>query len=186
MMNNLNFKLGLVCVAFALVTALAWIPYDVETSYFEISRRQYSIGDALAPTLAAAFILIGGGLLLTFERRTESGGGLSLANVRYVLVFLIIVAIAFSLMRWSGPAMVAIANGFGSEDLSYRLLRDTPFWKHIGYVAGGGFLIVALISLVQGQLRWRSVVVALVAILAMIGLYDLPFDDLLLPPNGDV
>ena len=58
-------KLGVFFVAFAVLLVFIWVPLDVDTGYIETVRRQVSIGDALAPTIAGAFLLIGGlGLLL--------------------------------------------------------------------------------------------------------------------------
>ena len=85
-------------------------------------------------------------------------------------------------MRWLGPLAVEL---FGAEG-SYRALRDTAPWKHLGFVAGGTLLVAGLMALVEGRLTMRGVVIGLLATFALILLYDLPFDDLLLPPNGDV
>ena len=86
-------------------------------------------------------------------------------------------------MRWTGPAAVAL---FGPEGVGYRALRDTVPWKLIGFLCGGTVMILGPIVLVERRLRWQAVAVAVVATVAMIVIYDLPFDDLLLPPNGDV
>ena len=47
-------------------------------------------------------------------------------------------------------------------------------------------MIGGMISLVEGRFRGRTLVAAILAVVAMIVIYDVPFDDLLLPPNGDV
>ncbi len=46
-------------------------------------------------------------------------------------------------------------------------------------------MVFGLISLVEHRLSWRRAGAALLAVAALIVVYDLPFDDLLLPPNGD-
>ena len=56
---------------------------------------------------------------------------------------------------------------------------------------GGGFLVLSMVAFVEGRVSLRALVVAalVVAALAVIGiilLYDVPFEDVLLPPNGDV
>lgn len=185
-MPRTNLVIGLTFVIAALLLAFVWIPIDVETAYFEKERRQIVIGDSLAPTLAASFILFGGLLILIFERNKQSEGSLDLANLRFAASLLAIVFVSFSLMRWSGPALIWFVNLFASEELTYRLLRDTIPWKYVGFFLGGGFLIAALISLVAGKITWRALIIAILAIIAMILIYDVPFEDLLLPPNGDV
>ena len=97
-------------------------------------------------------------------------------------LLLVCLLASFANMRWAGPMAVALfADGSG-----YRALRDTAPWKLIGFITGGTFLVVSLMTLVDGRPTWRGVLIGLAAVLAMIAIYDLPFDDLLLPPNGDV
>jgi len=38
----------------------------------------------------------------------------------------------------------------------------------------------------EGRLRWRILIISLLAVLILMLIYDLPFKNLLLPPNGDV
>ena len=47
-------------------------------------------------------------------------------------------------------------------------------------------VFAGLMALVDGRVSWTGVVTGLLAALVLVALYDLPFDDLLLPPNGDV
>ena len=65
--NAANLVLGLSAVAVAPVIALVWVPLDSASGLIEKVRRQFTIGDALAPTLAAGFILLGGVLVAFFE-----------------------------------------------------------------------------------------------------------------------
>jgi hypothetical protein len=69
---------------------------------------------------------------------------------------------------------------------SYRDLRDTLPWKYIGFLLGSTGLITTCIAAIETRFSWRALLIALVATTALMALYDLPFDDLLLPPNGDV
>jgi len=46
--------------------------------------------------------------------------------------------------------------------------------------------VTGLIGLVEGRITMRGVVIGLGSAIVFIIIYDLPFDDLLLPPNGDV
>ncbi|MDF0600248.1 hypothetical protein P1J78_05860 [Psychromarinibacter sp. C21-152] len=176
--------LALVCIALALLAVFAWIPADTGTGIVVRARRQVTIGDALAPTIAAGFILVGA--LMTLFGRQVDGGGLSGRNLAFLGLLLAVFAVSFALMRWTGPVVVALTNMATEQELSYRTLRDTVPWKYLGFVLGGALLIAALTAAVEGRIRIRTIVVALVAVVVLAAIYDLPFDDLLLPPNGDV
>lgn len=175
-----NLILGLAVLLVALVIAFVWVPMDTATGLIETVRRRTTIGDALAPTIAAAFLGFGGLLVLIFER-PENARRLTLRNLHFLGVLLSILALSFLLMRWLGPVLV----GLFTED-GYRPLRDTAPLKYIGFLTGGAGMIAAMISLVEGRISLRSVLIGLIAAIALIVVYDLPFDDLLLPPNGDV
>ena len=83
-------------------------------------------------------------------------------------------------MRWAGPIS---AHLFGED---YRSLRDTVPWKYIGYFSGGILMIFGLISMMEGRMRWRTLIISILAVVFLIIVYDLPFENLLLPPNGDL
>ena len=172
--------LGLGVMAIALLIALVWVPMDSASGLIEKVRRQVTIGDGLAPTLAAGFLLLGGALVVLFEPK-DSATSLSNGNLLFVVSLLVILGVCFGVMRWAGPALGALL----AED-GYRPLRDAAPWKYIGFLSGGILLIAGLIGFVEGRLSRRGVLIGLGASLALIVLYDLPFDDLLLPPNGDV
>lgn len=89
-------------------------------------------------------------------------------------------------MRFAGPFMVEIANLFRTEPVEYRLLRATAGWKHIGFVLGGVTMISGIIAIVEHGFSRRGLLVGFLAVVLMIVVFDLPFEDLLLPPNGDV
>lgn len=183
---NSNLLLGLGCLAFALFLALVWIPLDVETGLVEKVRRRHVIGDALAPTLAAVFIALAGLGLLLFERRAQAQPVIPAASLRFLAAVILLTVIGFAIMRYAGPLAVELAQPFAGADLEYRLLRDTAPWKYIGFLLGGTFLVASLVTLVETRLSWRAVLIGVLACLAIIATFDLPFDDLLLPPNGDV
>lgn len=178
--DRANVLLGLLACALALTVALIWVPMDTSTGLIEKVRRQVTIGDGLAPTLAAGFVLLGGLLVLLFEP-AENARRLSRKNLLFLCKFLVIVFAAFMIMRWAGP----VFGAFVFED-GYRPLRDTAPWKYIGFILGGTVLIAGLIGLVEGRISFGGVLLGLLAALVLIAVYDLPFDDLLLPPNGDV
>ena len=69
---------------------------------------------------------------------------------------------------------------------SYRALRATPPWNYTGYLLGGTLVIAALITRINGNVRGKALLIGFIACLVIALLYDLPFDDLQLPPNGDV
>jgi cytochrome bd-type quinol oxidase subunit 2 len=175
-----NLVLGIVFVAAALLIALVWVPLDSATGLIEKVRRQVTIGDALAPTLAAGFLLFGGVIVAFFES-AKSARTLTLSNIVFVLSLVTLIGVSFGWMRWVGPAIAALVTDDG-----YRPRRDMIPWKFIGFGLGGVCLIAGLIALVERRLSWRGLVVGLVATAVLIAVYDLPFDDLLLPPNGDV
>lgn len=183
--KHTNRILGLGCIAVALLVMLVWIPLDVETGLIEKVRRQVTIGDSLAPMLGTMVIGLGG-VILVFQRPETIPSGVSLANLGFMAALLGLFAISFAVMRWGGPLAVQIAGFLTGEDLSYRMLRATAPWKFIGFLVGSSALIALFIASIEGRFSLRAVLIGLIASCALIALYDLPFDDLLLPPNGDV
>lgn len=180
-MRNLSASraLGLCCIAFALILALLWIPLDTDSGLVERSRGRYVVGDSLAPTLAAAFILVSG-LLLLLEN-SEDDPAPNRHNMFFIGAIVACGIVGILLMRWTGPGIALLAGGG-----EYRLLRDTVPWKYAGFVFGGGTMIFGMIAFVEERPSWRAVWIALAAVTGIILLYDIPFDDVLLPPNGDV
>ena len=180
-------KLGVFFMLFAFLLIFLWIPLDTDTGFIEKVRRQISIGDALAPTVAAAFLMVGGlGLLLFRAPETEVEEPLDLFAMRFAGLLFAVYFLCFLVMWGVGPLVVWVANGITGDALEYRLLRDTAPWKYLGFATGGTLAVMSSISMLEGRFSWRALFTGLVAVLAMIAIYDLPFDDLLLPPNGDM
>ncbi len=177
--NRANLALGLGVAILGLMIATIWVSMDTASGLIEKVRRQVTIGDALAPTAAAMFLVVGGLLVAAFDR-DDTAYRVSVGNLAFVTSLLILLFVSLALMRWAGPLAAVFAEG------GYRPLRDTAPWKYIGFSLGGTALVAGLICFVERRLSWRAIWVALVATLALILVYDLPFDDLLLPPNGDV
>lgn len=173
-----NAVLGALALLLALLVALAWVPLDTDSGLILRVRRQVSIGDALAPVVAAAVIGLGGVLLLTAERAVPRQERLTPGNLRFLAAALGLTVLGLLVIRHAGPALL------GAEQ--YRLQRDTLPWRVLGYMLGGSLMISGLIALVEHRLTWRAVAIGVLATAALVALYDLPFDDLLLPPNGDV
>ena len=187
-----NLALGLIFTAFALLTLLVWIPNDIETGIVEKVRRRVEVGDAMFPVVVATALLVVSALLAVTSawdmRRGEAednDGRLTLANGRHLIWLIAVVAISLALMVWTGPVVVAAFNAVGADLGSYRELRDTAPYKYLGFVLGGLFLVVGLISAIEGRPGLKAAITAAGTVAALILLYDLPFDDLLLPPNGD-
>jgi hypothetical protein len=181
MFNRFNSDqwLGLFASLGAVLLIFVWVPLDVETGLVEKVRRQLTIGDALAPTVAGVVILLGG--VLCFARPNAGDPKLGADNLRWLAVLVASITLSLLVMRYVGPALVELIT-----EPSYRALRATPPWNYIGYLLGGTVLIAGLNAAINGRLRPRAVLVGFAASLIIAMLYDLPFDDLQLPPNADV
>jgi len=199
---KLNLWLGLLALLFSCVMLFVWIPLDVDTGIVEKVRRQTRLGDAFAPTISALIIGLGGVLLLLqrIKHRPDhaqsvtpshssttpskaSYRSLTQSDFVHLVAVLLIASLAIFLMRYVGPLVLGFVEG---DTAQYRLLRDTVPWKYLGFGVGGVFLVVALIAYIEKRLRPFHFLVAIIAVLLLIAFYDLPFDNLLLPPNGDV
>jgi len=181
-----NLLLGLCCVVFALVVALVWVPMDINTGIIERVRGRYSIGDALAPTVAAGFILLGGLMLLFVERTASNQVSLNRDQFKFITAMILVVVAGVVIMRYAGPGAAAVYNLFSGEPVEYRLLRATAGWRHIGFVLGGVVMITGMVTVVEHGFSKRALWTGILAVAIMIVIFDLPFEDLQLPPNGDV
>ena len=178
---NQDVALGLAAAIFGLVIVFVWAPLDSDTGLAEKIRGRWAAGDALAPTVAGAIIAAAGlAVALGGILRAPAEGGLAKANLRYLGAFLAVLIAALLTMRYAGPLAAA---ALGEE---YRLLRDGVPWKYIGFVLGGGGMIFALAALAEGGPRITRLILAFAIAGALALAYDLPFEDLLMPPNGDV
>ena len=173
--------------AFALLTLGAWIPADVESGVVETFRRRTVIGDAMAPTAAAIGMLVAAALLavsaILKPRREETA--FDAQSLTFVVRFAVVIAVGLALMSYTGPLVVDAINALGGAIGSYRELRDTVPYKYFGYLLGGAVLVGGAIGVVEQRLTGGAAIAAVLATLMLIVLYDVPFDDLLLPPNGD-
>lgn len=177
---NQDTVLGLLALVLGVVIIFWWAPLDSDTGLAEKVRGRWSVGDALAPTVAGVVIAASGLFILLGGLLRASEATLSLKNAAYLAAFLVIITAGFLIMRYAGP-MVADLMG-----VEYRPLRDERPWKYIGFILGGGGMIFGLISLAEGRIAAKRLVLALAIAAALAVVYDLPFEDLLLPPNGDV
>ena len=174
-----DFWLGLLSIMAGVLLIFIWIPADVESGLVSMVRRQLVIGDALGPTAAGCVILIGG--LLILWHADPKAKTLNRRNFLWLGVLSVVLLLSLLLMRYAGPALAALLT-----DTPYRALRSTPPWSYLGHVLGGTVLISGLAGVVTRNVSPAIVVAAFITTLAIAGFYDLPFDDLLLPPNGDV
>ena len=164
--------LGALVLAFGLFIVFVWAPLDSETGIAEKVRGRWAIGDALAPIVAGA--------LLAGALRTAAPAALGWRNLGFLAAVIGCVGASLAVMWLAGPVAAALTVG------DYRPLRDEAPWKYIGFVLGGGLMIFSLIALVERRLSLARLALALAVALALALIHDLPFEDLLLPPNGDV
>ena len=183
--------LAVAAVVSAALTLGIWIPNDIESGLVETFRRQTTIGDAMAPTMLATGIFIVAlamGLISWLRSRfgyKERQVGLDRLSIEFLFRLAAVIVLGLLLIPYCGPLSVDLINALGGEIGSYRVLRDTVPYKYIGYFLGGFVMIFGIIWLIEQRPTRSAALVSLVAVIVLIVLYDLPFDDLLLPPNGD-
>jgi len=174
----------------SLLTLFVWIPLDIETGVIETFRRRVTIGDAMAPTIMAVAILVVSvvmGILAVFQPAENSSDvkeDLDKQSFVFLARLVIVVSIGLVLMVYLGPMVVDLINTLGGEIGSYRNLRASYPYKLIGYVVGGFVLIFGIISVVENRFSMNGALVSIIAVVVITMLYEVPFDNLLLPPNG--
>jgi hypothetical protein len=182
--------LAIFFVVGSLFTLFVWIPIDIETGVIETFRRRVTIGDAMAPTVMAAAILVVSivmGILAVIRLEPSTSKvkeGLDKQSFVFLARLIVAVSVSLALMVYLGPLVVDLVNAFGGEIGSYRHLRATYPYKLISYVVGGFTLIYGIISIVENRFSANGALVSIIAVIVITILYDVPFDNLLLPPNG--
>lgn len=174
------------CLFIATMAALfIWVPLDIDTGLVERVRRRNVIGDALGPVTALILIAIAA-LALVREGRTAprfvNKGKWHLVFGFYVALF----GITLFVMRYLGPWMISAVDMFIAADLNYRNLRNIWPLKYLGYVTGGTIMLCALSHFMDQSLTRKRALLFLAITFAIALFFDLPFEDILLPPNGDV
>ncbi|MBT7955174.1 MAG: hypothetical protein HN731_08280 [Rhodospirillaceae bacterium] len=173
------------------MTLFIWIPNDIETGVIETFRRRVTIGDAMAPTMMAIGILtvsILMGVLAIVRPEPYSKGvkeGLDKHSLSFLLRLTIAIGLGLALMIHTGPLVVDLVNLLGGDLGSYRLQKATFPYKYIGYITGGFVMVFGVIRVVENRFTASAAWVSIFAVIVMTILYDVPFDNLLLPPNGN-
>lgn len=179
--SNQSVLLAVLVLVLSVLALALWLPNDTVSGYLQSRRGRTTIGDAMAPGFAFSLMALSGVLIL-IQSRHDPRQSINRHHVFFVVMLLGLFALCFSVMRFAGPAITAMFT----EPGGYRVLRDTVPWKYVGFVLGGGGLIATLVSYMDHRLSIKAVLIGLIATLALIGVFDLAFDNLLLPPNGDV
>ncbi len=177
---------ALVLAVLGLAGLVFWIPNDIDTGLIETFRRQTYIGDALIPTIAVCAIVLCSVLLFIsgLRRKTDEPpreDPLDREGLGFLLIVSLIITVSLVLMFWLGPLFVSVFE----DGSSYRAMRDTVPYKYLGFLVGGSSLMIGLISLIEGSFRPKRMAVSVAAVAFLIFIFDVPFDSLLLPPNGD-
>ena len=160
----------------ALFIIFVWVPMDTGTGLVEKVRRKYTIGDALAPTVAGVILLIGGMLLWLWPSADK---GATRQNLIWMAYLFGVFMASLMLMRYAGPVVAMLMNA------DYRPLRRPRHALH--WISCRRHNLNRRIdSLVERRLSAQNFVIGFIAALVVALIYDLPFDDLILPPNGDV
>ena len=182
-----TFGLAGIFALLSLAALGAWIPADIESGIVETHRRRTIIGDAMAPTAAAVGMLVSAVLLgcLEFLRPRAKSTALDRGAAAFVAQMGVAVCAGLVLMVHTGPLAVDAVNALGGDVGSYRQLRDTAPWKYLGYLVGGSAMVGGAVAVVERKFSKTAAATAVGTVVALTFLYDLPFDDLLLPPNGD-
>lgn len=188
-----NLAIGLFFLVFAGISLFLWIPNDIDSGVLHQVRRRIKVGDAMFPVMvmwamflvSACLVLFASIQLLGQGPLEKVTGALHKENGTYLARLLGIGIFCFVLMVGAGTWLVGLLNALGWGVGTYRQLLDTVPYKYIGFLLGGFFLVFSLISLIEGHPTKKALCIALAAVLALIATYDLPFENLLLPPNGD-
>lgn len=186
--RSIEIWIAIVCLGLSLLAVFVWVPFDSETPPIYEFRRQTYIGDAMLPMVAAAGIAICAAvhLILSWRRQhKETDAPFDTLSVIFFALFFGIIALSFLLMYWAGPLALALFGPSGEEAATYRQMRSTLPWKYIGYILGGFTLVFGVTSLIEGRITLRRAISSILAVAFLILLFDVPFDTILLPPNGD-
>ena len=145
----------------------------------------------MAPTMVAwAILFVSMALLIdailsSRALRALENSAMDVQSFIFLFKLTFIIFIALLLMLYSGPLLVEFANLMNGENNSYRLLKGSLPYKYIGYILGGFIMIFSSIGLVENKFSANGAWLSVIAVAVLTFIYDVPFDNLLLPPNGD-
>ena len=182
---------GLVMLLGSILALAVWFPNDIRGGFIETNQVGTTApGDAFFPVMLAILILVLSiGLLASSfvgSARHSPLGHLDSGNLVFIGQMIIVIAIGLILMVWLGPLAVLAQNAVTGSDATYRALSDTAPYKYIGFAGGGLFLSLALIRYAAGSISWRSFLVALIVVCALILILDGLLTNVQLPPNADL
>ena len=186
-----TFGLAIFFIIASLISLLVWIPNDIETGVIEKFRRQITIGDAMAPTMVAwgvlfvSIALLIDAILSSRAPRASENSVMDAQSFVFLFKLTIVIIIALLLMFYGGPLLVDFLNLVNGESNNYRLLKGSPPYKYIGYILGGFVMVFGSIGVVENKFSTNGAWLSIIAVTVLTLLYDVPFDNLLLPPNGD-
>lgn len=177
-----DVAIGILGSCCALMILFLWIPNDVDTGVVDVWRRTVRIGDAMLPTFAAYGILIASIGIMAQNFFIKSQVPVRAVASAFIFSLFAILTISLLLMLVTGPVCIWLWTG---GEMNYRQVLASAPWKYLGFLVGGTLMVFGFISLSEHQIRWRNVGIAVLSTILIALLYDLPFDSLFLPPNGD-
>ena len=180
-----NRLLGALVFALALSCLLLWIPRDIDTGWVETVRRRNVIGDSLAPAVAMILTAIAAVALMRHSHEDDRFQNQGKWHIIFGF-FIVVFTLTLLLMRFAGPLLVYLANFMTGDDLTYRNLRNIRPLKYVGFVGGGTFMLCCLSHFMDRSLSYKRALLFLAISIVIALFFDLPFEDILLPPNGDV
>ena len=187
MLQNIssNRLLGIIALLIAVASLGLWIPFDSETALVETVRRRLVIRDSLAPTVA---MLLVAGAALSLIRHSQDGAPFSNDGKWHFVFgfFLLVFILSLGLMRYLGPHLISVYAMITDTDVSYRNLRNIWPLKYVGFVCGGTVLLCSFSHFMDRSLTRKRATLFVAISIAIALFFDLPFEDILLPPNGDV
>lgn len=183
---------GVIVFIGALLALFVWFPLDIRGGFFNINQIGRSEpGDAFFPILLASALALLSliQMALVLLRPTPSDASvqakLTLENVKFLTLFLIITSSGLAIMFWLGPVVVWAMRETGLIDATYRQLTDTAPYKYLGYVVGGFLMTISLIAWTEGRVRLLSVLTVSVMLALFILIFDILLNNVLLPPNAE-
>jgi len=145
----------------------------------------------MAPTMVAwAILLVSIALLIDTALRSRfqnviENSIMDAQSFRFLLNMMTVIIISLLFMLYSGPLLVDFINLINGENDNYRLFKGSIPHKYFGYILGGFIMVFGSIGVVENKFSANGAWLSIIAVAVLTFLYDVPFDNLLLPPNGD-